>query len=110
MVKVLFFGSIVFLLACNAPATKEKQWTVDKQFVKRVENVSFTFPSKGYAYDNCNKLVQECLQAIKSNAALIKLREYSDTINIQFLPSRQEMKRYTGMTPSGIALVQPKIL
>ena len=110
MIKVLFYGVIVFLLACHAPATKENQWTVDKQFAKRVENISFTFPSKGYAYDNRDKFVTECLQAIKSNTALLKLPDYSDTISIQFLRSRQEMKRYTGMTPSGIALVQPKIL
>jgi hypothetical protein len=110
MMKVLLYGSIVSLLACHAPARKEKQWTVDEQLVKRVENVSFTFPSKDYAYDNRDKFVTECLQAIKSNTALIKLPEYSDTISIQFLRSRQEMKRYTGMTPVGIALVQPKIL
>jgi hypothetical protein len=102
--------SIFLLLACNVPAKNETHWEVDKQLKKTVGNISFTFPSKGYAYDNRNKLVDECLQAIKSDNALIKLHDYTDTISIQFLTSRQEMKKYTGMTPSGIALVQPKIL
>jgi len=102
--------STVFFLACNVPAKNETQWVADKQFNKTVGNVSFTFPSKGYAYNNRDKLVEECLQAIKSNITLIKLQQYTDTISVQFLTSRQEMKKYTGMTPSGIALVQPKIL
>jgi hypothetical protein len=110
MRKVLLYASVACLLACHAPITKEDEWTVEKQLVKSVENVSFTFPSKGYAYDNRDRFVNECLQAIKNNTALIKLPGYKDSISIQFLRSRQEMKKYTGMTPSGIALVQPKIL
>jgi hypothetical protein len=110
MVRVLLYSSIVSLLACNAPAAKEDRRTEDKQFEKKVENISFTFPSAGYAYDNRDKLVTECLQAIKSNTALLKMPHYTETISIQFLRSRQEMKKYTGMTPSGIALVQEKIL
>ena len=102
--------SIFFLSACNVPAKKEPHWTADKQLTRTVANISFAFPLKGYAYDNRNKFVDECLQAIKSNTALIKLHSYTDTISIQFLTSRQEMKKYTGMTPSGIALVQPRIL
>lgn len=101
---------MIFLLACNAPVKNGTKQVVNKELTKRVGNVSFIFPSKGYAYDNRNKLVEECLDAIKSNIDLIKLHEYTDTISVQFLTSRQEMKKYTGMTPSGIALVQPKIL
>ena len=101
---------MIFLLACNAPVKNGTKKVVNKELTKRVGNVSFIFPSKGYAYDNRNKLVEECLDAIKSNIDLIKLHEYTDTISVQFLTSRQEMKKYTGMTPSGIALVQPKIL
>lgn len=102
--------SIFFLLACNVPAKNETHPEEDKQFKKIVRNVSFTFPAQGYAYENRDKLVAECLDDIKSNSALIKLPEYTDTIRVQFLTSRQEMKKYMGMTPSGIALVQPKIL
>ena len=100
----------VFFLACNGQAKDETRWVVKKQFTKTVGNLCFTFPSKGYSYDNRDKLIAECLQAIKNNIALIKLHQYTDTISIQFLTSRQEMKKYTGMTPAGIVLVQPKIL
>jgi hypothetical protein len=98
------------LLACNVPAKKEGPSVETSQLTKTVGNISFTFPSKGYSYVNRDKLIAECLEAIKINVALIKLEQYSETISIQFLTSRQEMKKYTGMTPSGIALVEPKIL
>jgi len=110
VVQAFLKTSIFFLFGCNVPAKNGTQEVVDKQLTKTVGKISFTFPSIGYAYDNRNKLVEECLQAIKSNIALIKLTHYTDTISIQFLTSRQEMKKYTGMTPSGIALVQSKIL
>ena len=110
VVQTFLKTSIFLLFACNMPAKKENDLTVDKRVTATVGNIYFTFPSKGYAYDNRDKLVEECLEAIKSNIALIKLHNYTDTISIQFLVSREEMKKYTGMTPSGIALVEPKIL
>jgi hypothetical protein len=110
MNKLFFYVSVLLLFACHTPSKKENRWAVERQLVKRAANVSFIFPSKGFAYDNRNKLVNECLEAIKSNTALIQLPQYSDTITVQFLRSRGEMKQYTGMTPSGIALIEPKIL
>jgi hypothetical protein len=105
-----FKTSIFFLFACNEQANNEAHWEADDLRRKTVGNLSFTFPSKGYAYENRDKLVAECLVAIKTNFDLIKLHNYKDTISVQFLNSRQEMKEHTGMTPSGIALVEPKIL
>lgn len=83
---------------------------VKKQHTIKIRNVSFTFPSKGYAHDNRNKLIDECFDAIESNSCLIKLINYNEAITVCFLTSRQEMKRYTGMAASGIVLVEPKIL
>jgi len=110
VIQVFLKTSIFLLIGCNVPAENGPERVVDKQFTKTVGNISFTIPSKGYAYDNRKKLVEECLEAIKSNIALIKLHDYTDTISIQFLASREEMKKQTGMTPSGIAFVQPKIV
>jgi hypothetical protein len=101
--------SIIVLLSCNEPA-KNKTQGVDTPFTRQVENITFTFPAKSYAYENRDKLIKACLQAIKSNTALIKLDNYTDTINIQFLSSRQEMKTYTGLTVSGIAVLENKTI
>lgn len=100
--------SIFFLLACNLPAENEKQRDIKDEYKKNVGNISFIFPSNGYAYENRDKLVDECLEHLKSNLALINLHVYTDTISIQFLNSRQEMKKYTGTPASGIALLEPK--
>ena len=110
MKKAVLCFYILFLIACDSPAAKEKGGKAEDPVMQQVANVSFRFPASGFAYENRNRLLQECLEAIKSNAALIKLPTYNDSITIQFLRSRQEMKFYTGMTPSGIALVPSKIL
>jgi hypothetical protein len=106
----VLYVSVLSLFACDSPAANEKPGTAENLVRQQVANVSFVFPSSGYAYDNRNKLVRECIEAITTNTALIKLPTYTDSITIQFLRSRQEMKLYTGITPSGIALVPSKIL
>jgi hypothetical protein len=107
MIRVLLYCCIISIFACDG---KEKPGTIVKLVVTKTGNVSFTFLSKGYAYDNRVRFMEECHQAIKSNIALLNLAEYRDSIRIQFLSSREEMKRYTGMTPSGIALPDSKIV
>ena len=82
----------------------------DSQLTITVRIVSFSFPSRGYAYGNHNKLVDECLKTIKCNSTLIKLNKYTEEMCVQYLTSRQERKMYTGMAASGSALVEPKIL
>ena len=109
MKKAFWYASVICLFACDIPAKKVIVGN-EKKEIMRVANVSFTFPSKGFAYENRDKLVAECLAAMKSNAALIQLPQYTDSITIQFLDSRQEMKRYTGITPAGIAVVEHKIV
>ena len=110
MRKFVFFFVAILLLACHGSPVKEKRWTQEKQYLKTVGNVSFTFPGKGYAYDNRDKFAADCLKAIKSNCALISLPSYTDTITIQFVRDRQEMKKYTGLTAGGIPMIQPKIV
>ncbi len=110
MKHYLLYALFLVLIACYGPASKENSGAVDGQLVIKVENVSFTFPLKGFAYDNRNELVQECLAAMKSNTALIKLPQYNDSINVHFLRSREEMKSLTGMSASGIALLENRMV
>lgn len=90
-------------MACDAPPQKQKPASLGTPH-KRVENINFLFPASGYAYDNQEKLAQECLAAMHSNKALISLASFNDSVTIQFLASRQEMKQHTGTTATGIAL------
>ena len=108
-ISVLVIASTLF--ACQlAPGKESRPATKEEPFTTTIGNVSFIFPSTGYAFNNRNRLISECLDAIKSNAGLIKLPGYEETISVRFLQSRQEMKKYTGMTPAGIVFLDPNIV
>ena len=76
-------------------------WKLEKQVTKKVDNFHFTFPSVGYAYDNRDLYVKECIDALKEDCAIIKLPNYNDPIKIKFLNSRKEMEEEVGMTATG---------
>jgi hypothetical protein len=76
-------------------------WKLEKQVTKKVDNFHFTFPSVGYAYDNRDLYVKECIDALKEDCAIIKLPNYNDPIKIRFLNSRKEMEEEVGMTATG---------
>jgi hypothetical protein len=71
-------------------------------------NISFISPPSGYAADNRDKLIASCLEGVKSDISLVNLPEFTDTITIQFLVSREEMKKYTGIPASGVTLLYPR--
>jgi Peptidase MA superfamily len=70
-------------------------WSEEKQVIKTIDNVTFTIPVGGKAFDNKDALVAECFDAIKSNLELINIPKLKDSIYIRFLSDRNEMKRYT---------------
>ncbi len=107
---MLLHISILFLLACVEPVKKEHKGVMQKKVTQKIGNFFFEFPSTGYAYENNDRFVKECLEAIKTNSTLINIPYYSDTINIHFLRSRQEMKEITGRTASGISIAESKIV
>jgi len=79
----------------------ENGWQLQKQVTKEIDNLHFTFPSEGYAYDNRDLYVKECIDALKEDCAIIKLPNYNDPIKIRFLNSRKEMEEEVGMTATG---------
>jgi len=83
---------------------EKNDWKKRSQVEKQIDNIIFTFPASGYAYENRKKLVNECFEAMKYNCELINLEKFADTIYIRFLPNRKAMLPLTGSTPSGSAL------
>ena len=108
MKKLLLILLCLPLLFGCANKTQENEtieqgngWKLEKQVTKKVDNFHFTFPSVGYAYDNRDLYVKECIDALKEDCAIIKLPNYNDPIKIRFLNSRKEMEGEVGMTASG---------
>lgn len=79
----------------------ENGWEVEKRVTKKVDNLSFTFPSEGYAYDNRDLLVEACFDALKENCYRIKLQKYIQPIKFIFLNNRKEMEEEVGYSATG---------
>lgn len=98
---------IYSLIGCEAKTSENKSkelengWELEKRVTKTIDNLSFTFPAEGYAYDNRNQLVKECFDGIIENCATINLPEFKNPINIVFLNSRQEMEEAVGYQATG---------
>lgn len=108
MKKLLLILLCLPLLFGCANKTQENEtivqgngWKLEKQVTKKVDNFHFTFPSVGYAYDNRDLYVKECIDALKEDCAIIKLPNYNNPIKIRFLNSRKEMEEEVGMTTTG---------
>jgi hypothetical protein len=71
-------------------------------------NISFVFPPSGYAHDHRQQLTQECLDGIRHDLPMIDLHEFTVAFTIQFVESRQEMKKYTGNPASGVTILEPQ--
>lgn len=100
----------MFLILIGCTETKEKTetfekdgWKKESQVLKTIKNVNFTFPSNGFAFENKEDLVRESFDAVKSDAKLIGLNEFNDTIYIRFLSSREDMFPLSATRASGNA-------
>jgi len=80
---------------------KTVEWEEKKTITKEINNLYFTFPSEGYAFKNRNSLIEEALDAIESNCALINETNYDEFTKIWFLKSKQEMQFHTSLFASG---------
>jgi hypothetical protein len=79
-------------------------WEQKNLMTKQIDNLYFTFPSEGYAYDNREIYVEKCIDAIKANSKIINVPEFTEFTRIKFVDSKEDMLLYAGMlTGGGIA-------
>ncbi len=104
----------LLLFSCQNPKKSEELteaqtqertdgWALEQFVTKRVDNLQFRFPNKGYAYENREHYVKECFDAVESNNKLLGQTEYTGPTKVLFLTSRDEMERETGTRASGLA-------
>lgn len=103
----LVVNIIILMLLIGCSIKKENGWIKEGQVLKTIKNVKFNFPDSGFAFDNKNDFVEQCFDAMQSNKQIIDLDDFTDTIQIRFLRSRDEMNLLTGMSATGIS--QPHI-
>jgi hypothetical protein len=110
IIITLLVSVMLLLVACKIRDKKDNSWAEEKLLTKTVGNISFIIPSGSLAYDDREKLIIKCQEAIKWDLKILKFPEFTDSITVQFVSSREEMKKYTGMGASGITLLNPKII
>ena len=106
---ILFY--LTFISGCtNSTNENHGGWTPYNSVELKKRNFLFSFPADGYAYDNRDSLVQLFLKAVDHDLTVIKEAEFKDTIRVQFVRSRQEMKKFIGFAPSGTIFPQHKTI
>ena len=96
----------VIAINCTAQPNKISDWKTNCGVTKTIRNITFNFPSNGFAYDNRDSIINACFDAIRHDLSIIHQNEYSDTIVVQFLGSRKEMLENTGYPSSESAFPQ----
>lgn len=97
--------SVVGCAETNNPdeGKEEGQWISKTQWSNHIENYEFIFPDKGYAFENRDALVQECMIAIAENMQLIEMDGFNVPYKIIFYPSKADMKQDVNIGVSGHA-------
>lgn len=106
--RISIFSLFLILLSCqqskiDKQSNENDGWKKEGQVEKPIQNINFTFPDSGFAFENKKKLIEESFDAMKADSELIELNEFNDTIFIRFLSSREDMFPLTGTTASGSA-------
>jgi hypothetical protein len=97
-------------ISCHSGHGRTDDKSTDGKPVEIPGNISFLFPSKGYAYDHRHELIQQCLAGIRHDLQIINQPAFTDTFTIRFVDSRQEMKLYTGIPASGVNALNPRMI
>lgn len=116
--QISLIGSIFVLIALIGCSNNQSDsepveldgWEKEGQVLKSIANINFNFPDNGFAFENRDDLIDECFEAMQSNAQVIDLDEFTDTIRIRFLKSREDMNVITGMYATGMAYPHNKTL
>jgi hypothetical protein len=83
---------------------KTAGWEQKNLITKQIDNLYFTFPAEGYAYDNREIYVEKCIDAIKANSKIIKAPVFKEFTKVKVVDSKEDMLLYAGMlTGGGIA-------
>ena len=102
MIKRTFFSILLSLVFISFLNGQNYNWTQETINYVQVDSITYYFPSN-VNLENRIKAIEDCKNAITENLTLINESEYTKTIDIVFVNSREEMLRYTGKKSRGVA-------
>ena len=97
---------VLALIGCKQAEDQSKPtnndgWAKETKVSKLINNVNFIFPESGYAFDNKEEIITQTFDAIAHNSKILKKEEFTDTIYVRVMSSRDEMFIYTGTKAIG---------
>jgi len=95
---------ILSFYSCTAQkkAINDENWTKIITETKTINNITYYFPSE-VEISRRNLAIEECQKSIEENLKLIGETEFNNKMDIEFVKSRNEMLKYTGMGAQGMA-------
>lgn len=111
----MYIGNNPYVINKNAriDTTKFNQtadWEAKTVVTKQIDNLHFTFPTKGYAYENRDTLVEKCLLAIQENCRLINDTSFTEFTRIHFVTSKKEMLLQAGYYVNALANIDARTI
>lgn len=103
------FFLFTFICCSSLSFSQQLLWRQTQRVVTTDGNITYTFPDT-ISLALRVQTIDQCKQAIAKALQLINEKEFSDTIMIEFMSSRKEMLKYTGMAVSGVALAERKTM
>ena len=97
--------SVLFILTSNFIIAQNNSWNKISKVQKNIKNINYTFPAEVNKKDR-EIYVQLCENSIKENLEILNETEFLNTMDIEFLNSRHEMQKYTGLSAQGRAMYQ----
>ncbi|PKB17655.1 peptidase MA family metallohydrolase [Flavobacterium sp. 5] len=107
MKKIFFILTI--LITSNYINGQNKEWLKVIREHKTVENITYFFDSN-VPYKEREFDIELCRKSIKEDLAIINEKEYKKVIEIEFLTSRKEMLKYSGLGAQGLAIFERDII
>ena len=100
--KITLVLFITIFYSCNNKKANKDEWTKLTTETKTIKNITYYFSSY-IDIPRRNSAIKECQKSIEENLKLIGENEFNNKMDIEFLNSRKEMLKYTGMGAQGMA-------
>ena len=100
--KIVIILLTVLIVSCSNNSEKNGECSKITRERKTIDNITYYFSSK-IDITRRTSAIKECRNSIIENLKLIKETKFTNEMDIEFVESRKEMLKYTGMGAQGMA-------
>lgn len=100
--KILIILFIGLAISCSNNSEKKEEWSKITRESKKIDNITYYFSSE-IDINRRNSAIKECQNSITQNLEIINETDFTNEMDIEFLESRKQMLKYTGMGAQGMA-------